>query len=281
MITDADLLIRTLVELADNLVDDFDVVDLLTLLADRCVEVLDVAAAGVMLAAPSGALQVVASSSEAMRVLELFELQADQGPCVDCYATGEPVVNVNLAAADTRWPRFASEAVAAGFGSVHALPLRLRGRTIGALNMFRADQGTLDAGDVTAAQGLADIATIAIIQHQVAVDAQTLNLQLSQALNSRIVIEQAKGKISQAANIDMDRAFQRLRAHARNHNLRLSQLAADIAEAPPTPTNSTRSNSPACGIDLPPERPTRSLGKDSAGRPPGTRTGGKSPRRWD
>jgi GAF domain-containing protein len=229
VITDADLLIRTLVELADNLVDDFDVVDLLTLLADRCVEVLDVAAAGVMLGAPSGALQVVASSSEAMRVLELFELQADQGPCVDCYASGQPVVNVNLAAADTRWPRFASEAVAAGFGSVHAIPLRLRGRTIGALNMFRADQGTLDAGDVTAAQGLADIATIAIIQHQVAVDAQTLNLQLSQALNSRIVIEQAKGKISQAANIDMDRAFQRLRAHARSHNVHLSQLAADVA----------------------------------------------------
>jgi transcriptional regulator with GAF, ATPase, and Fis domain len=173
MRTDENLLIRTLVELADNLVDDFDVVDLLTLLADRCVEVLDVAAAGVMLAAPSGALQVVASSSEAMRVLELFELQADQGPCVDCYATGEPVVNVDLAAADTRWSRFASEAVAAGFGSVHALPLRLRGRTIGALNMFRADQGTLDASDVSAAQGLADIATIAIIQHQVAVDAQT------------------------------------------------------------------------------------------------------------
>jgi GAF domain-containing protein len=221
VITDADLLIRTLVELADNLVDDFDVVDLLTLLADRCVEVLDVAATGVMLAAPSGALQVVASSSEAMRVLE---------PCVDCYAAGEPVLNVNLEAADTRWPRFASEAVTAGFGSVHALPLRLRGQTIGALNMFRADQGNLDAGDVSAAQGLADIATIAIIQHQVAVDAQTLNLQLSQALNSRIAIEQAKGKISQAANIDMDRAFQRMRAHARNHNLRLSQLAADIAQ---------------------------------------------------
>jgi GAF domain-containing protein len=230
VITDADLLIRTLVELADNLVDDFDVVDVLTLLTDRCVEVLDVAATGVMLAAPSGALQVVASSSEAMRVLELFELQAEQGPCVDCYATGGPVVNVNLTATDTRWSSFAAQAVAAGFQSVHALPLRLRGRTIGALNMFRTDQGTLDASDVSAAQGLADIATIAIIQHQVAVDAQTLNLQLSQALNSRIVIEQAKGKISQAANTDMDRAFQRLRAHARNRNIRLSQLAADIAE---------------------------------------------------
>jgi GAF domain-containing protein len=229
VVTDENLLIRTLVELADNLVDDFDVVDLLTHLADRCVEVLDVAATGVMLAAPSGALQVVASSSNTMRVLELYELQADQGPCVDCYASGEAVVNVDLAAADSRWPRFAPQAVAVGFRSAHALPLRLRGRTIGALNMFRVDQGTLDVTDVIAAQGLADIATIAILQHQVAVDAQTLNIQLSEALNSRITIEQAKGKISQAAEIDMDRAFRRLRAHARNHNLHLSALAADVA----------------------------------------------------
>ncbi len=229
MLTGEGLLIRTLVELADNLVEDFDVVDLLTHLADRCVEVLDVDASGVMLAAPSGALQVVASSSTAMQVLELYELQADEGPCVDCYATGEGVVNLDLGAASTHWPRFAPQAVAAGFRSVHALPLRLRGRTIGALNMFRTADGSLGESDVIAAQGLADIATIAIIQHQVAVDAQTLNLQLSEALNSRITIEQAKGKISQAANVDMDHAFQRLRAHARNHNQRLSQVAADVA----------------------------------------------------
>jgi GAF domain-containing protein len=218
-----------LVELADNLVEDFDVVDLLTHLADRCVEVLDVDASGVMLGAPSGVLQVLASSSTAMRVLELYELQADQGPCVDCYVTGEAVVNIDLGAANSHWPRFAPQAVAAGFQSVHALPLRLRGRTIGALNLFRIAEGSLDSGDVTAAQGLADIATIAIIQHQVTVDTQTLNLQLSEALNSRITIEQAKGKISQAANIDMDGAFHRLRTHARNHNLRLSQLATDVA----------------------------------------------------
>jgi GAF domain-containing protein len=227
--TDANLLIRTLVELADNLVEDFDVVDLLTRLADRTVEALDVDATGVMLAAPNGALQVVASSSDAMRILELFELQADEGPCVDCYATGRPVVNVNLTADDVRWPRFATRAVADGFRSVHALPLRLRGRTIGALNMFRADRGTLEDNDVSAAQALADIATIAVIQHQVALDAQALNLQLSQALNSRIAIEQAKGMISQAAGLEMDKAFRRLRNHARNHNLHLSQLASDLA----------------------------------------------------
>jgi GAF domain-containing protein len=227
--TNEKLLIRTMVELADSLVDDFDVVDLLTHLADRCVEVLDVAAAGVMLAAPSEALQVVASSNDAMRILELYELQADQGPCVDCYAAGQPVVNVDLAAIDRRWPDFSRRAIAAGFRSVHALPLRLRGRTIGALNMFSDRPGPLDADDVAAAQGLADIATIAIIQYQSSLDAQALNLQLSQALQNRITIEQAKGRVSQAGDIDMDRAFQRLRKHARNHNLHLSDLAADIA----------------------------------------------------
>jgi GAF domain-containing protein len=227
--TDANLLIRTLVELADNLVEDFDVVDLLTHLSRRTVQALDVTASGVMLAGPSGALQVVASSSDAMRLLELFELQTDEGPCVDAYATGGPVINVDLTAPDTRWPRFATRAVAAGFQSVDALPLRLRGRTIGALNMFRADHDDGLGTDVAGAQALADIATIAIIQHQVAIDAQTLNLQLSQALNSRITIEQAKGKISQAAGVDMDRAFQRLRRHARNHNLHLSRLAVEVA----------------------------------------------------
>jgi GAF domain-containing protein len=224
------LLIRTLVGLADNLVDDFDVVELLTLLSDRCVETLDVAAAGVMLATPAGSLQVVASSSDAMRALELFQLQSDEGPCVDCYRTGEPIVNLDLTTVDGRWPAFAPQAVAAGYHSVHSLPMRLRGSTIGALNMFRSGGGALDDDQVAVAQAFADVATIAIIQHRVALDAQQLNEQLNGALNSRIVIEQAKGKISEAAHLDMDRAFQRLRAHARNRNLRLGDLAGRIVE---------------------------------------------------
>jgi GAF domain-containing protein len=228
VITDERLLLRTLVELADTLVEDFDVVDLLTHLADRSVAVLDVAAAGVLLASQSGSLRVVASSSEALRVLELYELQADEGPCVDCYRAGEPVVDLDLASG-TAWPLFVSRALAAGFRSVHALPLRLRGRTIGALNMFRADPGGLDDDAVAAAQALADVATIAVLQHQGAIDAQDLNVQLLGALNTRIVIEQAKGRVSQSAGVDMDQAFKRLRAHARNHNLHLSQLAADVA----------------------------------------------------
>ena len=189
-------LVQTLVELADNLVDDFDVIDVLTMLSDRCVETLDVSAAGVMLAAPSGELQVVASSSDAMRVLELFQLQANEGPCVDSYRDARAIVNLELSAVDGRWPRFTPRAIVAGFHSVHSLPMRLRGRTIGALNMFRAGTGALDESDVLAAQALADVATIAILQHQTVVNAQILNEQLNQALNSRIIIEQAKGKVS-------------------------------------------------------------------------------------
>ncbi len=229
------LLVSTLVELADSLVDDFDVVDLLTLLSDRCVEVLDVASAGVMLATPGGELQVIASSSEAMRTLELFQLQSDEGPCLDCYRTGRPIVNLNLGPPDSRWPRFASRALEDGLHSVHSLPMRLRGRSIGALNMFRTDDGALGEADVVAAQALADVATIAILQYQAAADAQILNAQLSNTLNRRIVVEQAKGKISEAAGVEMDQAFLWLRHHARSHNLRLSDLAGNVAEGTVNP----------------------------------------------
>jgi len=226
------LLLRALVELADNLVDDFDVVDLLCVLSDRCVAAVDVAAAGVMLASPGGALQVVASSSDAMRTLELFQLQADEGPCVDAYRTGTPVVNLDLGdpSAGVRWPRFAARAQVEGFRSVHSLPMRLRGRTLGALNMFRTVGGALGDPDVAAAQALADIATIAIVQHRAAVDVQTLNDQLSTALNSRIVIEQAKGRMSEGLGVDMGEAFRLLRDHARKHNSRLVEVATKVAD---------------------------------------------------
>lgn len=223
-------LVETLVELADNLVDDFDVVDVLTVLSERCVEVLDVDSAGVMLAAPGGELHVVASSSDAMRALELFELQANEGPCVDCFVSGQPIVNLELSSVDGRWPRFAHLAISYGFHSVHAVPMRLRGETIGALNLFRIARGSLHAADILVAQALADVATIAIIQHQTSVSAAVVNMQLQEALNSRIIIEQAKGKVSEASGVDMDQSFQRIRHHARNHNLRLTELASGIAE---------------------------------------------------
>ena len=221
-------LARTFVELADTLVDDFDVVDLLTRLADRCVEVLDVEAAGIMLAAPDGALRVMASSSDAMRMLELFELQAQEGPCLDCHRTGVPIVNQDLAGADSRWPRFAAEAVAAGFRSVHALPMRLRGSIVGALNLFRAGPGEMGANDIEIAQAFADVATIAVLQDRAAHEAQVINDQLTHALNSRVVIEQAKGMVAERIGLDMERSFAALRTHARSHNLRLTDVADAI-----------------------------------------------------
>ena len=237
------LVARTLIELADTLVDDFDVVELLTRLVDRCVEVLDVSAAGLMLLAPEGDLRLAASSSEAMRVVELFELQSQEGPCLDCYRTGEPVVNQDLAIVNGRWPNFAPVALEAGFRSVHALPLRLRGQVIGAVNLFRTDEGAMHAVDILAGQALADMATITILQHRAAVESQVLNEQLSFALNSRVLIEQAKGVLTERAGIDMEQAFTRLRNHARNHNLRLVDVAQQVIDRtldtaaldPPTP----------------------------------------------
>src|SRR5580658_9553814 len=231
------LLITTLVELADNLVDNYDVIDVLTVLSDRCVQTIDVDAAGVLLAWPGGDLQFVASSSESMKVLELFQIQADEGPCVDCYRDGLAIVNHALTEHDLRWPRFSPRALAQGFRAVHCLPMRLRGRTIGALNLFRTHQGPLDDDDVVVAQGLADVATIAILQHRSSLDASTLNAQLNNALNSRVIIEQAKGMICQSTSCDMDDAFNRLRAHARNHNEGLTDLAVRVVGKSIAPTD--------------------------------------------
>jgi GAF domain-containing protein len=224
------LLARTFVELADTLVADFDVVDLLTLVADRCVDVLDVAAAGLMLVGPEGELRVMASSSEAMRLLELFELQSEDGPCLDCYRSGQPVVNQDLTTVNGRWPLFAPEALAAGFHSVHALPMRLRGVVIGALNLFHIEVGEMRAADIDAAQALADVATIAILQHRATREAQVVNEQLTHALNSRIVIEQAKGMVAEREGLNMEQAFTTLRNYARYRNQRLVDVAYHVID---------------------------------------------------
>jgi GAF domain-containing protein len=234
--TREEVLARTLVELADTLVDEFDVVDLLTRLADRCVDVLDVEAAGIMLAAPDGTLRVMASSSETMRVLELFEVQAQEGPCLDAHRTASPVVNQDLATVNGRWPRFAAEALSAGFRSVHALPMRLRGTTLGALNLFRSGSGEMGPADIEIAQAFADVATIAILQHRAAQEAQVLNEQLTHALNSRVVIEQAKGMVAERLDLDMERSFTVLRNHARNHNLGLAAVANAVIGGDLTPS---------------------------------------------
>jgi len=225
-----DLLVQTLVDLADNLVDDFDVVELFTLLADRSVDVLDVAAAGLMLVAPEGGLRVMASSSEALHLVELVEVQAEEGPCLDCYRTGEPVTIADLTTADDRWPHFAPVARAAGFRSAHAMPMRLRQSVIGALNLFNDVPGALDDADLLAARALADVATIAILQHRAVRDAHIVNEQLQHALNNRIVIEQAKGVLAERAGIEVDVAFTRMRTYARNGNLRLVDVAREVID---------------------------------------------------
>src|SRR5208282_6382768 len=226
MTREADVM-RSLAEMADTLVEDYDVVDLLTGLADRCVELFGVSAAGVMLASPEGRLGLVASSSEAMRLLELFELQAQEGPCLDAFRTGQRVEHENLQAGSGRWPSFSAAALGVGFQSAFALPLRLREATLGALNLLSVKQTPMDEADVIVARAFADLATLSIVQHRAAAEAQRLNEQLSGALTSRVVIEQAKGVIAERAGIDLVEAFSRLRRYARNHNLRLT----DVAEA--------------------------------------------------
>ena len=222
------LLARTMVELAETLVDDFDVVEILTMLTARCVEVLGIDAAGIMLASLQGDLRVVASSSEEMRLLELFEVQSQEGPCFDSFRTGKPVVNQNLALSSQRWPRFSVEALTAGFHSVHALPMRLRGSIIGALNLFNVSVGEISVPDIAAAQAFADLATIAILQQRATFEAQQVNQQLTLALTSRIVIEQAKGMIAERRGLNMEQSFLTLRNHARRHNLRLVDVANDV-----------------------------------------------------
>jgi GAF domain-containing protein len=224
MTREADV-VRALVEMADTLVDDYDVVDLLTGLADRCVSLLGVSAAGVMLASPGGRLGLVASSSEAMRLLELFELQAQEGPCLDAFRTGERVGHQDLKAGSGRWPSFSAAAVQAGFQSASALPLRLREVTLGAMNLLSVTRVPMDEADVIVARAFADLATLSIVHHRASAEAQRLNEQLAGALTSRVVIEQAKGVLAERAGVDLAEAFSRLRAYARSSNLRLTDVA--------------------------------------------------------
>jgi transcriptional regulator with GAF, ATPase, and Fis domain len=219
---------RVFVELADTLVTDFDVVEFMTMLAHRVVELLGAREAGVVLADERGLLRSVASSHESAHLLDLFELQNQEGPCLDCYRTGEPVLNHRLAPADDRWPNFAAEARRLGFTAVHALPMRLRGEVIGAVNIFAANAPALTPSEIEVGQALADVATVGLLQERSIREARLLNEQLQAALNSRIVIEQAKGMLAERRGIEMDAAFDALRAHARNTNQKLSAVAQSL-----------------------------------------------------
>ena len=229
MALDPKRLSATFVELADSLVTDFDVIDFLHLLATRCTQLLDVTAAGVLLADTAGHLRVMAASSEQVRLLELFQLQNDEGPCLDCYRSGAVVTVSELATIEARWPQFATQARERGFEAVQALPLRLRQEVIGALNLFSPGPG-LDVAGTQIAQALADVATIGLLQHRAHREADTVVTQLQTALNSRVFIEQAKGVIAERLDVDMDEAFLILRDHARTNRRHLSEVAHAVIQ---------------------------------------------------
>ena len=228
--SDQQRLAETFVRLADNLVDDFDVVDLMAVLTESCVELLGASAAGLLLADAQGTLNVVAATSEALETVELFQIQNDEGPCQDCFHSGRAVIVADLAAETGRWPRFAPFAMGAGFRSAHALPMRLRSQVLGALNLFTPRPFAMTAAELATGQALADVATIALLQSRTLDQARVVVEQLEQALQSRIAIEQAKGILAERLSCDMDEAFGRLRAHARSRQARLSDVARQVVE---------------------------------------------------
>jgi GAF domain-containing protein len=222
---------RTLVELADTLVEDFEVLDFLYLLCERCVQVLAVDAVGVLLANREGVLELSAASSEEMRLLELFELQNEEGPCYDAFVNGTMVARIDLRGAEERWPSFAPRALEAGFRSVYGFPLRLRGDVIGALNMFRKEPGAFDGPEVLAGRAMADVATIGIMQERIVRESRLRTEQLQRALDSRVIIEQAKGTLAERLDVTPADAFERLRAHARSHRRAITDVAREVVEA--------------------------------------------------
>ncbi|MEU7578653.1 GAF and ANTAR domain-containing protein [Streptomyces sp. NPDC041068] len=225
-------LAQVFVEVADTLLDDFDVLDLLQRLTARSVELLGVSAAGIMLADVNDELQIMAASDERARLLELLALQHDQGPCVECYRTGRARTNIDLTTPEAleSWPRFTARARETGYVTTHAIPLRLHKRVVGALNLFQNTEHSLGEEELALAQALADIATIAILQQRVLEQSHLENTQLQAALDSRVVVEQVKGILAERWGTTPDEAFDAFRSHARAHQLRLSELGRNIID---------------------------------------------------
>ncbi|AIG80536.1 Hypothetical protein AJAP_38760 [Amycolatopsis japonica] len=221
---------ETFVQLADTLVDDFDLVEFLDVLAFRCVELLGASTAGLVLADLRGTLTMVAASDEQTRLLELFQLRNSEGPCLDCHREAEPMLCPDLARVRGRWPKFAREAENAGFRSVYALPMRLREEVIGALSLFGTRPALLDDEGVRLGQALADVATIGILHHRLLERQEIITTQLQTALNSRVIIEQAKGVLAERLHVSVSDAFGVLRAHARSNNRKIVAVAAGIID---------------------------------------------------
>lgn len=223
-------LVEAFVALADSLVADYDVVEFAQQLVEDCVSLLGVDAAGLLLGDPLGGLRVLASTSEQTRLLELLQIQSDAGPCLQAYSSGRQVLIADLREDTDRWPDFAARADSEGFRAVFAIPMRLRAERIGALNLFRTETRMISRPDLLVAQALADVATIGILHQRVLAQGAMVNAQLQTALNSRIIIEQAKGVLSERRGLNMDEAFTELRTQARNTSLHLSETARAVVE---------------------------------------------------
>jgi transcriptional regulator with GAF, ATPase, and Fis domain len=224
------LIATTFVELADTLVADFDVIDFLHTLATRSVELLGANAAGIMLTDQHGDLRVMASSSEEARLLELYELQKNEGPCLDCFRTGLPVTRDDMPAMRSAWPAFTPRLQELGFHSAQALPMRLRDETIGALNLFRFEPGSLSEADLGIGQAMAHVATVGLLQERAIAARELVATQLQTALTSRVLLEQAKGVLAERTGLSMDQTFQLMRAYARGNNRRLTDVAAQVID---------------------------------------------------
>lgn len=221
-------IIRAFVDLSNELVDDYDVVEMLSQLTTNCSSLLDISSAGLLLADGNGVLHLVASSSERTHHLEIFQLQRDEGPCLDCYHERRAILVPDLDAEQRRWPQFYAAARDVGFRSVHALPMRLKDNVLGTLGLFGEEPRSLEEDDVALAQALVHVASVAIINDRSAADRATVNSQLQHALTSRIVVEQAKGVIAHAGGLEMDAAFVVLRRYARDHGRKLSDIATEV-----------------------------------------------------
>ncbi len=223
--------LSAVVSLVDSLLDGFDVVDLLTDLTEQCVDLLDVASSGLLLADARGQLHLMAATSKSTEALELFQLQRDEGPCLDCFASGGSVSVPDLEADSSRWPQFVPAALASGHRSVHATPMRAAGTVIGALGLFGSSTGALDPSDLAVADALAHVATVAILQEK-APSPTAVRPRLRSALSSRVVVEQAKGYLHERLEVPLDTAFELLRLHARVEGLRLTDLARMLISSP-------------------------------------------------
>lgn len=221
-------LLQTFVTLADTLVADYDVVDLLQTLVDACRDILDVTDAGILLANAEGDLELIASTSETTRLVEVIQLAAEAGPCIECYRSAKPVTVADLTDVPPEWSAFQRSALQNGYTAIDAIPMRLRDVTIGTLNLLHTSTESGSDADLSAATAFADVATIGILHERAVHDSTVLAQQLQTALDSRVLIEQAKGVVSYTAQVPVDAAFELIRSHARENGLRLSDVAGRL-----------------------------------------------------